>query len=54
MARQFDRICGVLDTLGYLERAERNGRTDYRLTQAGQLLRHLYSELDLTRGAGVA
>ena len=48
VARQFDRICGVLDTLGYLERAERNGRTDYRLTQAGQLLRHLYSELDLT------
>lgn len=48
VARQFDRICGVLDTLGYLERAERNGSTDYRLTQAGQLLRHLYSELDLT------
>lgn len=48
VARQFDRICGILETLGYLDSFERGGRTDYRLTPDGQLLRHLYSELDLT------
>lgn len=48
VARQFDRICGILHALGYLDGFDRNGVADYRLTQAGQLLRHLYSELDLT------
>lgn len=41
VARQFDRICEVLGELGYLEGDERH------LTDAGQLLRRLYSEQDL-------
>lgn len=48
VARQFDRICTILATLEYLEPHEVDGRTDYRLTESGQLLRHLYSEQDLT------
>ncbi|MBT1181214.1 DEAD/DEAH box helicase [Bifidobacterium sp. CP2] len=44
VARQFDRICDVLDTLGYLERS---GEKDYTLTAHGQLLRRLYSEQDV-------
>lgn len=49
VARQFDRICDVLAELGYLESVTDNTdrRIDYRLTDRGQLLRHLYSELDL-------
>ena len=39
MARQFDRVCQVLDTLGYLD-----GDT---VTPEGQRLKRLYSELDL-------
>ncbi|NEG69126.1 DEAD/DEAH box helicase [Bifidobacterium choloepi] len=49
VARQFDRICGILETLGYLERTtSRSGALDYTLTEKGQLLRRLYSERDLT------
>ncbi len=39
IARTFDRVCGVLDELGYLD-----GDT---VTPAGQRLTRLYSELDL-------
>ena len=49
VARQFDRICNVLNELGYLDRLDEGTKEhiDYRLTERGQLLRHLYSELDL-------
>lgn len=47
VARQFDRICTTLETLGYLTRHADSERTDYRLTERGQLLRRLYSEQDL-------
>lgn len=47
VARQFDRICTILEKLGYLERADEDGVRDYRLTEHGQLLRRLYSERDL-------
>ncbi|MEE1296536.1 MAG: DEAD/DEAH box helicase [Bifidobacterium sp.] len=47
VSRQFDRICGILLRLGYLVRDDHDGRTDYRLTEHGQLLRRLYSERDL-------
>lgn len=47
VARQFDRICEILDRLGYLERTDHDGVRDYTLTEQGQLLRHLYSERDL-------
>ncbi|WP_026645284.1 DEAD/DEAH box helicase [Bifidobacterium sp. AGR2158] len=47
VARQFDRICTILEKLGYLEAADENGVRDYRLTEHGQLLRRLYSERDL-------
>ncbi len=39
VARQFDRVCQVLDTLGYLD-----GDT---VTEAGERLKRLYGELDL-------
>ncbi|EFA23661.1 DEAD/DEAH box helicase [Bifidobacterium gallicum DSM 20093 = LMG 11596] len=47
VARQFDRICTILASLGYLEPADRDGHRDYTLTESGQLLRRLYSERDL-------
>lgn len=47
VARQFDRICEILDRLGYLERTDHDGVGDYTLTEQGQLLRRLYSERDL-------
>lgn len=49
VARQFDRICNVLNELGYLDRLDEGAKEhiDYRLTERGQLLRYLYSELDL-------
>ena len=49
VARQFDRICNVLNELGYIDRLDEGAKEhiDYRLTERGQLLRHLYSELDL-------
>ncbi|MFR0604325.1 DEAD/DEAH box helicase [Bifidobacterium pseudolongum subsp. globosum] len=47
VARQFDRICEILDRLGYLERTDHDGARDYTLTEQGQLLRRLYSERDL-------
>ncbi|ETY71562.1 DEAD/DEAH box helicase [Bifidobacterium moukalabense] len=48
VARQFDHICTVLEELGYLEYGSAQSQhVDYRLTEHGQLLRHLYSELDL-------
>lgn len=43
VARHFDLICSVLLGLGYLEE-EPGG---YRLTERGDLLRHLYTEKDL-------
>lgn len=47
VASQFDRICEILDRLGYLERTDHDGVRDYTLTEQGQLLRRLYSERDL-------
>ena len=52
VARHFDRICELLSQLGYLERRDTTDpyggtRTDYRLTERGQLLRRIYSEQDL-------
>lgn len=48
VARQFDRICDVLDQLGYVERsADTSGVRQVSLTERGQLLRRLYSEQDL-------
>ncbi|MDF7663799.1 DEAD/DEAH box helicase [Bifidobacterium sp. ESL0763] len=48
VARQFDRICSILRTLGYLSKSGRGGAGKaYHLTERGQLLRHLYSEYDL-------
>jgi ATP-dependent RNA helicase HelY len=53
VARRFDRICGILDQLGYLKREEPGRRsahgssTDYELTDRGQLLRRIYSDQDL-------
>lgn len=54
VARQFDRICTILATLGYLDQADggpadgaTGSGTGYRLTEHGQLLRRLYSEQDL-------
>lgn len=47
VARQFDRICEILNRLGYLERTDHDGVRDYTLTEQGQLLRRLYSERDL-------
>lgn len=47
VARQFDRICEILDRLGYVERTDHDGVRDYTLTEQGQLLRRLYSERDL-------
>ena len=55
VARQFDRICGVLLSLGYVERTrladpyatDADHDVNYRLTERGQLLRRIYSEQDL-------
>ena len=49
VARQFDQICFILTQLGYLKRhGDGKGTvTDMRLTERGQLLRHIYSEHDL-------
>lgn len=48
VARQFDHICTVLADLGYLQQVRESAdHDDYQLTERGQLLRHLYSELDL-------
>lgn len=47
VARQFDRICGILESLGYLERTGSGEDLDYTLTVKGQLLRRLYNERDL-------
>lgn len=46
VSRQFDRICRILLSLGYLQEVEHN-ETDLKLTQRGQLLRRLYSDQDL-------
>ena len=43
VARQFDRVCEVLTTLGYLEVVG----TDTTVTEQGRHLMRLYSELDL-------
>lgn len=55
VARQFDKICSILQRLGYLRQVENrcndNGeirwRKNYKLTESGQLLRRIYSEQDL-------
>lgn len=39
IANRFDRVCGVLDSLGYLD--------GDRLTDAGRMLTRIYNELDL-------
>ncbi|MCI1222358.1 MAG: DEAD/DEAH box helicase [Bifidobacterium subtile] len=46
VARQFDRICSILLTMGYLER-HAEADNNLLLTDRGQLLRHLYGEQDL-------
>jgi ATP-dependent RNA helicase HelY len=43
VARQFDRVCEVLTTLGYLE----DEGSEARVTEQGRHLMRLYSELDL-------
>lgn len=53
VARQFDSICDILDSLGYLIRSDGAAR-DYRLTERGELLRHLYSEQDLVLAQSLA
>ena len=45
VARQFDRVCEVLDELGYLDGDE--------VTPDGHRLRRLYSELDLVAGESI-
>lgn len=47
VARQFDTICNILASLGYLVQERHGDRLDYTLTAKGQLLRRLYSERDL-------
>lgn len=47
VARQFDRICDILDQLGYLNREESQGSVQMTLTNKGRLLRCIYSEHDL-------
>ena len=47
VARQFDRICDILRSLGYLERSGDGNTLDFQLTDRGHLLRQLYSEHDL-------
>lgn len=44
VARRFERICEVLRILGYLDG---DSPQDYTVTRKGQLLRHLYGELDI-------
>ena len=45
IARQFDKVCDVLDTLGYLE--------DDQVTAAGAPLRRIHSDLDLVAAEAV-
>ncbi|MCL3862798.1 RNA helicase [Actinotalea sp. K2] len=45
IARDFDRICDILLSVGYLERVADGGRL--RVTDPGQWLRRLYAESDL-------
>lgn len=44
VARRFERICEILRILGYVDGEDAK---DYHVTQKGQLLRHLYGELDI-------
>ena len=44
VARHFERICEILRILGYVCG---DSAQDYHVTQKGQLLRHLYGELDI-------
>jgi ATP-dependent RNA helicase HelY len=43
VARQFDRVCEVLTAVGYLD----GDQADVRVTERGQRLMRLYSDLDL-------
>ncbi|GAB2543473.1 DEAD/DEAH box helicase [Brachybacterium huguangmaarense] len=49
LARQFDRVCALLEELGYLERTgtDVDGHADLEPTASGLLLRRLFSERDL-------
>jgi ATP-dependent RNA helicase HelY len=57
VARRFDRICGILEDLGYLSKQlqsqpgtsahSSSSDVDYQLSSRGQLLRRIYSEQDL-------
>ncbi len=48
VARQFDRVCDVLTALGYLTReGSPGGGGEVRVTDQGQHLMRIYSELDL-------
>ena len=46
VARTFDRVCDVLESLGYLAAAE-DGTDQDRVTERGRGLMRIYSELDL-------
>lgn len=46
VSQHFDRICSVLDRLGYIEIVKGN-HNDLTLTRKGELLRQIYSENDL-------
>ena len=47
VAHEFDSICDVLESLGYVHRSIRGARASLRLTPKGDMLRRLYSERDL-------
>lgn len=47
IARVFDHICEVLETLGYLTREPNQDRDDLRVTDSGHMLSRVYTENDL-------
>ncbi len=47
IARVFDHICEVLETLGYLTREANQDRDDLRVTDSGHMLSRVYTENDL-------
>ena len=47
IAKRFDRLCGVLESLGYLESDAGDGDDELRVTGAGRMLSRIYSQLDL-------
>ncbi|HEX2857832.1 MAG TPA: DEAD/DEAH box helicase [Propionibacteriaceae bacterium] len=47
IAKRFDRLCGVLESLGYLESDAGRRDDELRVTAAGKTLSRIYSQLDL-------